>query len=78
MFYPLVFSCCFLPVSPQKIAPIVNKRMNKPPTAASIGTTILFFFFSSHESEPQRLEFSPTLPTTGLLATILSKRTLKL
>jgi hypothetical protein len=38
------------------ITDIVNERMNNPPNDATIGTTILFF-----------LEFSSTLPTTGLI-----------
>ncbi len=45
------------------IAATVNERMNKPPTDATIGMTILLLFFL-HESDPQRLEFSPTLAET--------------
>ena len=51
-------------MSPQKIAAIVNERMRKPTTDASVKRTIFFFvFFLSHESDAQRFEFSPTLRT---------------
>jgi hypothetical protein len=70
VFKVLTFSffCCLLLLSPHQIAATVNERMNKPPTDATIGTTILFFFL--HKSDPQRLEFPSILATTGFMAAI--------
>ena len=51
------------------MATTVKERMNNPPTDATIGTAI-FFFFLLHEPDPQKFEFSSTLAmTTGLSKT---------
>jgi hypothetical protein len=59
----------FLLLIIQKIAAAVNKRMN-PPTDATIGTTIFFFFVFSfvHEVDEHRFGFSPTLSSKQLMA----------
>ena len=57
------------------MAATINERINNPPSDATIGTTILFFFL--HEPDRHRFGLSPTLEMIVLIITLKKGMQLK-